>query len=487
MTSLRDGELETAAEMAEALRRRRVSPLDILERALARAEAWQPSTNAFSQPLWSEEAEEDARLVELAFRALARSSHPSAARPVVGQDDLPLTAGVPIAVKDLYDVSGHETTGCSEAYRGSISLHDAEMVVRVREAGMVLVGKTNQHELAHGGTNLVSAVGRTGNPWDPARMTGGSSGGSAAAVATGVVPWALGSDTGGSVRIPASMCGVFGLKPTTGRLSIQGMLPLAPSMDTPGPLASTATDLTVLYRVMTGHSPDQAGDDEPVDGAPLRLARPRGPFDQVHPTVADAVADVSAVFASAGVTVERSSNDSVAMDLPEGIRGIWHRLADHEFLDAHRSIAGRRDTVDPSVAVHFDHAESLSPDDLADALRRQGDVSRWFRRQLEAVDALLVPTTPYPAPRADDTDADVGPAGRVEIARVGPGWLTCLVNLAGLPAVNLPAGRTPEGLPVGVTLVGRDDAEFTLLRLAALWEREGGYHPARPPVPAISI
>src|SRR5919198_1784655 len=177
MTSLRDGQLETAVEMAEALRRRRVSPLDILERTLARAEAWQPSTNAFSQPLWTEEAEEDARLVELAFRALARSSHPSAAHPVGADEDLPFTAGIPIAIKDLYDVTGHETTGCCEAYRGSISLHDAEMVVRVRQAGMVLVGKTNQHELAHGGTNLVSAVGRTGNPWDPARMTGGSSGG----------------------------------------------------------------------------------------------------------------------------------------------------------------------------------------------------------------------------------------------------------------------------------------------------------------------
>src|SRR5205823_1854876 len=147
--------------------------------------------------------------------------------------------GVPIAVKDLYDVAGFETTGCSRIYAGRVAERDAPTIRRVRGAGLIMVGKTNQHELAFGGTNLYSACGRTGNPWDPRRMTGGSSGGSAAAVAAGVVPWALGSDTGGSIRIPASMCGIFGLKPTAGRLSIEGVLPLAPSLDCPGPMAGT--------------------------------------------------------------------------------------------------------------------------------------------------------------------------------------------------------------------------------------------------------
>src|SRR5439155_3959477 len=139
--------------------------------------------------------------------------------------------------------------GCCAAYRGNVARRDAPIIANLRER-FVFIGKTNQHELAAGGTNLVSACGRTGNPWDPERMTGGSSGGSGAAVAVGIVPFALGSDTGGSIRIPASMCGTLGLKPTTGRLPLEGLMPLAPSMDCPGAMAGTAFDLWELHRLI---------------------------------------------------------------------------------------------------------------------------------------------------------------------------------------------------------------------------------------------
>src|SRR5439155_9694203 len=141
--------------------------------------------------------------------------------------------------------------GCCAAFRRNVARQDAPIIANLRER-FVFIGKTNQHELAAGGTNLVSACGRTVNPWDPARMTGGSSGGSAAAVAAGIVPFALGSDTGGSIRIPAALCGTFGLKPTTGRLPLEGVMPLAPSMDCPGPIAATAEDLSLLFRAMAG-------------------------------------------------------------------------------------------------------------------------------------------------------------------------------------------------------------------------------------------
>jgi aspartyl-tRNA(Asn)/glutamyl-tRNA(Gln) amidotransferase subunit A len=481
VTSLPDGELETGQEMALALRRRRVSPRELLDRSLARAEAWQPAINAFSQ-LWPEEAGEDAQLVEVAARVLARSSHPAGGvRSPLAPEDMPFPAGVPVAVKDLFDVSGHETTGCCAAYRGAIALRDATMVERLRDAGMVIVGKTNQHELAHGGTNLVSACGRTGNPWDPRRMTGGSSGGSAAAVAAGIVPMALGSDTGGSIRIPASMCGTFGLKPTTGALSIEGMLPLAPSMDTPGPIAATASDLWMLYRIMADLPlADLEGPALALD-RPITLGRVGGPFDVVHPDVAEAVEGAAAVFRSVGVAVAPAGpDDNVDQGIPDGLRGIWHRITDAEFLRAHPRAAARRDLVHPDVAVHFDHAEALTHEQLEEAQRRREAIGRWFRRRLENADALLIPTCPYPAPFAEQAEVDMGPAGMVAVDRVGPGWLTSSVNLAGLPAVNLPADRSSEGLPVGVTLVGRDGEEEGLLRLAALWERASGYRPPRP-------
>jgi len=483
VTSLRDGELETAVEMARALRRRGVSPLDLLERAMARAEAWQPSTNAFSQ-LWQEDAAEDARLVEVAARALATARHPAGGvRAVDAGEDLPATAGIPIAVKELFDVAGHETSGCSEAYRGSIAAHDAQVIRRVREAGLVIVGKTNQHELAAGGTNLVSACGRTGNPWDPARMTGGSSGGSAAAVAAGVVPWALGSDTGGSVRIPSSVCGTFGLKPATGRLPLDGIMPLAPSMDCPGPIAATAGDLAVLYGLMSGGRA-VVEVPPPNDGPPeLRVGMPGGFFAApVHPETLEAVARTAEVLEGAGVPVEEVDGRGI-----EDSRRVWFDLCAYEFVRAHPIFDGRRELVAPSVVAWAEHGERQSAEDHHRAVRRRSEIAAWYRARLERFDALLVPTTPYPAPRADQLEVDLGPAGAVEVARVGPGWLCSSVNLSGLPAVSIPAGTSSEGLPIGVSLIGRDDGEDTLLGLAALWQRAAGYAPVRPPLPSLTI
>src|SRR6266511_4776403 len=213
--ALPEGQLETAGEMGQALRAGQVASVELVERAIRRADAWHPCTNAFSQP-WMDRAMQEARRID--------STSPEARAAL---------AGVPVAVKDLFDVAGEETTGCCAAYRGTMAQRDAPVIERIKQAGLVMLGKTNQHELAAGGTNLVSACGRTGNPWDPDRMTGGSSGGSAATVASGIVPWALGSNTGGSIRIPSSMCGIFGLKPTFGQIQTEGVMPLAPSLDCP--------------------------------------------------------------------------------------------------------------------------------------------------------------------------------------------------------------------------------------------------------------
>jgi aspartyl-tRNA(Asn)/glutamyl-tRNA(Gln) amidotransferase subunit A len=463
VSTLREGEVETAAEIRQALETGEVTAVDVVERAVTRAEAWQPHINAFSQ-LWADEAMEAARRAD----ALPRSRRPSI-------HVAPLLF-VPLAVKDLFDVAGRATTGCCAAYRDNVAQEDAVVITRMRAAALVPMGKTNQHELAAGGTNTVSACGRTGNPWDPERMTGGSSGGSAAAVAAGIVPLALGSDTGGSIRIPSSMCGTFGLKPTTGKIPTAGMMALAPSMDCPGPIAATARDLELLYRAMIEPGAVSAGPPR----TRLRVGVPDGFFAEgVHPQVVRAVSEAGAELESAEVSVDPVDGHGI-----EDARAVWMQVCAPEFAAAHPLLRERRELIHPQVREWLELGERITEDVRAWAARRRQEIARWFRQRLERFDALLIPTTPYPAPRADQGIVDLGPAGTVNVEQVGPGWLTCSVNLAGLPAINLPAARSPDGLPIGVTLVGKDDEEDTLLRLALLWEESSGYRPRHPSLPA---
>jgi aspartyl-tRNA(Asn)/glutamyl-tRNA(Gln) amidotransferase subunit A len=455
---LGQGELETATEMAAALKAGAVSSAELVERTLARAAAWQPSINAFSQ-LWADRAMDRARRIDDRERAKGESG----------------LAGVPLAVKDLFDMAGQETTGCCAAYRGTVATRDAPMIERAERQGLVIVGKTNQHELAAGGTNLVSACGRPGNPWDPSRMTGGSSGGSAAAVATGIVPWAFGSDTGGSIRIPASMCGTFGLKPSTGKLSIEGMLPLGPSLDCPGPMASTAEDLRLLTEVMMGEVPTESA------RGPFRIGVPDGFFADVHPETAAVVENTARVLEAADAEVRPVDGHGI-----EDARRVWMDVCTPEFTEAHPLLRDpkRRALVSPSVVEWLEHGERLTEDERARARARRAEIGRWFRERLEGLDALLIPTTAYPASRPEDEEVELLGSGRVSLARVGPGWITCSVNLAGLPALNLPAGRSFEGLPIGVSLVGHDDQEALLLSLASIWQLAAGYKPERPKLSA---
>jgi len=458
--ALPEGQLETALQMGQALRAGQVASVELVERAIRRADAWHPCTNAFSQ-LWMDRAMQEARRID---------STPPEARAAL--------AGVPVAVKDLFDVAGEETTGCCAAYQGTMAQRDAPVIERIKQAGLVMLGKTNQHELAAGGTNLVSACGRTGNPWDPDRMTGGSSGGSAAAVAAGVVPWALGSDTGGSIRIPASMCGTFGVKPTTGQIPTDGLMPLAPSMDCPGPIASTLEDLAQLCSVMAG---------APVRGEPpstdkrFRVGVPDGFFaDRVHDEVLEVVRNVGRAFESAEVVVQHVDGKGL-----QHVRSLWMRVCTVEFARAHPLLKDpeRRRLVAPSVLEWLDLGERQTEQDQGESGKERERIRQWFRQRLDGLDALLIPTTPYPAPRADQTTVDLGSAGTVEVSHVGPGWLTCSVNLAGLPAINIPAGRSSEDMPIGVSLVAKPGEEDVLFGLAAAWAAAAGYGPVRPSLP----
>lgn len=455
----------TAAAMSAELAAGRVTSRELVERSFASIEAWQPVTNAFSQ-VWAEEG-------------LATAGRLDAAR--AAGDAVGRFAGIPVAVKDLYDVAGHETSGCCRAYAGRIARSDAPTVARLRAAGLVIIGKTNQHELAAGGTNLVSACGPTANPWDPGRITGGSSGGSAAAVAAGSVPWALGSDTGGSIRIPSALCGAFGLKPTTGAVTIEGMLPLAPSMDCPGPIAATAADVWTLQGILAGTG---APPSEPGAGGEIRAPRigvPDGLFrDRVQWEVLRAVRSTSAELSAAGAEVIDVDGHGI-----DDARSVWSRICWAEFARAQSELDDpeHRRLVAPEVLEWIERGEAIDEPERRELSRRREEIGDWFRERLGGLDALLVPTTPYPAPAADQERVELGQetgAGAVRVDRVGPGFLTCVVNLAGLPAVSLPVALSGDGLPIGVSLVGWDGQEERLLAIAGLWERASGHRPLNP-------
>ncbi|HVL90512.1 MAG TPA: amidase, partial [Actinomycetota bacterium] len=234
--------------------------------------------------------------------------------------------GVPVAVKDLFDVAGWPTTACSKLYANRVATADAPVVAALRAAGAIIVGKTNMHELALGATGDASSIGPADNPWNPSHMTGGSSSGSAAAVAAGLVPLTLGSDTGGSVRIPSSLCGVSGLKTTNGLLSVQGAVPLSPTLDTAGPIAGDAEDLALAMNVLGGMSVAWIVD---CAGLTVGLAQNRS-FDTIDPLVDAGVRAAVAVLEAAGATV-------VDIELPdaERARDTWTDIVLPEFLRAH--------------------------------------------------------------------------------------------------------------------------------------------------------
>jgi Asp-tRNA(Asn)/Glu-tRNA(Gln) amidotransferase A subunit family amidase len=457
--------LETARAMAAAVADGRTTSEDLVRRALDRLEAWQPVTNAFSED-WADEALAEAREADAAVEAGA---------------PLGPLHGVPVAVKDLFDVAGRISTGCSRAYEGRPpATEDAEAVRSLRRAGAVFVGKTNQHELACGATNLVSACGPTANPWDPARITGGSSGGSGAAVAAGVVPIALGSDTGGSIRMPASLCGCWGLKPTTGRFPNAGMMPLAPGLDTPGPLVSDAGDLDLWWAVATAGPPPE------VEPRGLRVGVLGDWFREwSHPETWSAVEAVADVLGNLGAAVGEADGTGI-----EDVRRVWTDVAWAEFAEAHAWLVARPDLVFDQTAASIRHGAELDPGRLAASRARVPEYGAWFAERFRAFDVLLFPATPIPAPRADDEDGTVEVAGgrRVNWRRGGAlAWFTEPVNLAGVPALAVPAGRSTGGLPLGVQLAAPRGRDELLVGLAgALEASDARFRPGRPSLPGNS-
>ena len=386
--------------------------------------------------------------------------------------------GIPVSLKDLIYVSGVRSTSGSRILSDFVPDYDATVVKRLKEAGAIIVGMNNTHEFACGITNINPHYGSSKNPWDPSRMSGGSSGGSAVAVSAGMAVGSLGTDTSGSIRVPSSLCGLFGLKPTYGRVSKYGVMPLAPSIDHVGPIARTAWDTAALLQAIAGYDIlDESTADLPVPdylhdisdtlekNRKFRLGVPKQYFfDLIDSSVMD-------IFEGCLDEMHECGIATVPVTLTEThkIYEAWKAFRLGESAAVHSSwLSSRRSEYGDDVLVMLEKGTKISAVEYITALRYKKELTDDLLRAMKGLDGLLVPTTAIGAPRLEDTSIDIN--GKSTEVYIALSRLTTVFDITGLPSLNVPAGLVDGTLPVGVQLVGRGFEEGLLLSVANLYE-----------------
>jgi aspartyl-tRNA(Asn)/glutamyl-tRNA(Gln) amidotransferase subunit A len=448
----------TIVEAAQALRKRNVSSAELTEAALGRIAADNPKLNAFLTVL----ADSARAQAEAADAELAR-----------GMDRGPLH-GIPIAVKDVFETRGVRTTCGSVLFKDNVPVRDAAVVERLAAAGVVLVGKTGMHELAYGITSNNPHFGTIRNPRDPDRIPGGSSGGSGAAVAANMVFMAMGSDTGGSIRIPASFCGTVGLKPTTGRVSRYGVMPLDFSLDHMGPLTRSARDAALTLQAIAGFDPrDETSSQVPVgDYLPspkcsvrdIRIGLPQNfYFDRLDPDVDAAVRAMAAKAESLGARV-------IPVQVPDiaALNTVGRVILLAEASAVMEKYLAKREHFGADVLALLDQGRLLAATDYINAQRLRRRMQRDFAQLWLQVDCLFTPTTPTAAPGIGETTTQFGE--HTEDIRLAATRLVRGINVLGLPAISMPCGSDRRGLPLGLQIIGRPFDEVLILRMAAALE-----------------
>lgn len=455
---MKEPHLLTIREAADAIHAGELTSADLTESVLQRIEETEPALNAYIT-ITSDLAREQAAVAdaELATR----------------RDRGPLH-GIPFALKDLYDTAGIPTTGGSGFLRNRVPEEDAFVTTKLKEAGVVLTGKLNLHEFALGTTSTNPHYGPVHNPWDLSRVPGGSSGGSAAAIAVGSCLGTLGSDTGGSIRIPASLCGVVGLMPTYGRVSRRGVLPLSWTLDHVGPLAKTVEDSALVLNAIAGFDPQDPGSaDEPVDDYTASIGR----------DLTGIRVGVPRDFFWEGCDDEVVAACEIALDLLQEL-GATVSTVESPWSAAY----GRTSILLAEAAAY--HADSLRerPEDYGETVRsallagqalsavqylndqraRRGWISQAVEL-LRTVDVLVSPTTATTAPSIEAGD----PAAR--LAR-----LTSPYDVLGIPAISVPCGFDADRLPIGLMIGGRHFDEATVCRVAHAYEQATGWSEHRP-------
>lgn len=451
------------SELAPRLRRKEISPVEIAQQCLNRIEKLNPALNAFISVM-ADSALHEARAAE--------------AEILRGNWRGPLH-GVPIALKDLIDTAGVRTTAASALYEHRIPTNDAEVVRRLRNAGAVIVGKNNLHEFAYGASSLISHFGDMHNPWDLGRITGGSSGGSAAAVTAKLACAAIGTDTAGSIREPASLCGCVGLKPTYGRVSSRGVIALSSSLDHVGPLTATVEDAAVVLQAIAGYdAADLATANVPVmdyvsatkeEGVKsLRLAVPRAYFfDELDSEVASAIEHA---LRSIGTLVANVREVNLEISTDRSVQ------AAESYAHHAENVAQHGNLYQPETLRRIRTGEKISATEYIERRRELEQARRNIHAVFAEVDLLVTPTTPMPAPAIADLRANpeaLRPAELKLLRNTRP------FNVWGLPTISVPCGFTQSSLPIGLQIAGPPWREDLVLRLAHAYEQATAWHKRR--------
>lgn len=444
------------SSLSSLIQSRRLSPVELTELLLQRIEQVNPTVNAFIKVMADEARKQASEREQEVMEGRIRG---------------PLH-GVPIAIKDILETKGHETTAGSKILANWIPDRDATVVQKLREAGAVLIGKANLHEFAMGATTENPHYGVCRNPWDLERVPGGSSGGSAVAVATGLCFGAIGTDTAGSIRLPASMCGIVGIKPTYGRVSRHGCLPFSWSLDHVGPMTRTVKDAAIMLEAISGLDPlDSSSSSRPPDvlwreGLPdlkeVRLAVVRQHFFE------DLDTELNRVMEQAILDMQALGAEVVEIELP-GLADALQALkliAQSEVLAFHQPLLNQyKEWYGEDLQYRFEFGQSISAVQYLNAQRTRSKMIQEAKEKLSDYDALLAPANARKPFQIGTVPPDQAISNMFTLGRTPFG------NITGFPALTLPCGFMPGNLPVGLQLIGKPFEERRILQIAEVYER----------------
>lgn len=457
--------LMSLTAVAKAIADKQVSSHEVTRSCLHRIAQWQPRLNAFM----ALEAEQALKAADEADAALAKGN----AKGVLH--------GVPLAHKDMYYEAGKVVTCGSKIRRDFVATTTSTALQRIKDAGTVRLGTLQMAEFAYGPTGHNSHYGPVHNPWNVDHITGGSSSGSGSAVAARLTFAALGSDTGGSVRMPAHFCGVTGLKTTVGRVSRAGAMPLSQSLDTVGPLAQSAEDCALLMGLMAGADPqDPTTVTLPV---PDYIAATKGSLKGLRigvPTafyVDDLDSEVARVLDETVATLKREGADIVKVELPDQrqLSSASQLVLAVEAAAFHkRWMIERLEDYGAQVRMRLENGLAVPAVTYLEAMRWRGPALSAHNAAVAGVDAVIAPVSPIPAPTIAESDVGGGPGAEAVIQRLTR--FTRPVNYLGVPSLSIPSGFSRSGLPVGMQLIGRSFDEATLLRIGAAFQRATDFH-----------